>query len=128
HIIQLINRSMNKTRVSAMNRLNTSNGEDQKKYRRLKRYWKKILKKESNLSYTSYTYYSLFGQRLEASIISEMLDYDSILSATYAIYQSIIKAVEENNYEKLSEILSKKTNKETSSYMKTSLKTLKKYL
>ncbi|MCA9766342.1 MAG: transposase [Carnobacterium sp.] len=35
HIIQLINRSMNKTRVNVMNRLNTSNGEDQKKYRRL---------------------------------------------------------------------------------------------
>ena len=49
HIVQLINHSMNKTRVNVMNRLNTSNGENQKKYRRLKRYWKKILKKESNL-------------------------------------------------------------------------------
>ena len=42
HIIQLLNRSMNKTRVAIMNQLNNSNGENQKKYRRLKRYWKKI--------------------------------------------------------------------------------------
>lgn len=128
HIVQLINRSMNKTRVNVMNRLNTSNGEDQKKYRRLKRYWKKILKKESNLSYTNYSYYSMFGQRLEAAIVSEMLDYDLNLSTTYSIYQSIIKAVEENNYDKLTEILNKKIDKNISSYMKTSIKTLKKHL
>ena len=46
HIIQLINRSMNKTRVTIMNQLNNSNGEDQKKYRRLKRYWKSYLRKK----------------------------------------------------------------------------------
>lgn len=128
HIIQLINRSMNKTRVSAMNRFNTSNGENKKKYRRLKRYWKKMLKKESNLSHTTYSYYSMFGQRLEADIVSEMLSYDAILNATYAIYQAIIKAVEENDYDALSEILNKKISKDISSYMRTSLKTLKKHL
>ena len=128
HIIQLINRSMNKTRVSAMNRFNTSNGENKKKYRRLKRYWKKMLKKESNLSHTTYSYYSMFGQRLEADIVSEMLSYDAILNATYAIYQAIIKAVEENDYDALSEILNKKISKDISSYMRTNLKTLKKHL
>ncbi|SEK28705.1 transposase [Carnobacterium iners] len=98
HIIQLINRSINKTRVNVRNRLNTSNGEDQKKYRRLKRYWKKMLKKESNLSYTTYSYYSMFRQRLEAAIVSEMLSYEAILSTTYAIYQSVIQAVEDNDF------------------------------
>jgi len=47
HLVQLINRSMNKCRVRIMNTLNTSKGEDQKKYQRLKRYWKILLKKES---------------------------------------------------------------------------------
>ena len=119
---------MNKTRVNVMNRLNTSSGEDQKKYRHLKRYQKKILKKESNLSYTNYSYYSMFGQRLEAAIASEMQDYNLNLSTTYSIYQSIIKTVEENNYDKLTEILNKNIDKNSSSYMKTSIKTLKKHL
>src|SRR5699024_10871480 len=42
HLVQLINRSMNKIRVHVMNTLKTSNNEDMKKYRRLKRYWKLI--------------------------------------------------------------------------------------
>lgn len=128
HIIQLINRSMNKTRVKVMNQFNTSDGEDQKKYRRLKRYWKKILKKESNLSYTTYSYYSMFGQRIESAILSEMLDYDPTLRATYILYQSIIKAVEENDYDKLKEIVNETPSKDVSSLMETSLKTLRKHL
>src|SRR5699024_6573854 len=35
HLVQLISRSMNKTRIKIMNKFNTSNGEDMKKYRRL---------------------------------------------------------------------------------------------
>ena len=42
HIVQLINRSMNKTRIRIMNSLKTSNGADMKKYRRLKGYWKHL--------------------------------------------------------------------------------------
>lgn len=39
HIIQLITRSMNKTRVNIMYGFNTSCGEDLKKYRHIKGYW-----------------------------------------------------------------------------------------
>ncbi len=97
HIVQLVNRSMNKTRVKVMNRLRTSNGEDQKKYRRLKRFWRKFLKKESALSYTTYQYFSMFWKRLEAAIVSEMLGYDPELKETYRVYQAILKSVEEND-------------------------------
>ena len=34
HLVQLINRSMNKCRIQVMNQFNSSNGEDMKKYRR----------------------------------------------------------------------------------------------
>ncbi|MFL2125348.1 ISL3 family transposase [Marinilactibacillus psychrotolerans] len=125
HIIQLVNRSMNKTRVKVMNRLRTSNGEDQKKYRRLKRFWKKLLKKESAVSYTDYQYFPLFGQRLEAAIISEMLAYDSELKETYRVYQAILKAVEHNDSKQLRQLLDQSTSPELSGYMKTSLKTLR---
>ncbi|HAQ4257602.1 TPA: ISL3 family transposase, partial [Enterococcus faecium] len=44
HIVQHINRSFNQLRVQIMNRFRTSHSENQKKYRRLKRYWKLLLK------------------------------------------------------------------------------------
>src|SRR5699024_4560376 len=62
HLVQLINRYMNKCRVRIMNSFNTSNGEDLKKYRRLKRYWKLFLKSESELSHTDYKFYPKIGR------------------------------------------------------------------
>lgn len=57
HNVQLVNQSISRTRVKVMNRLRTSNGKVQKKYKVLKRFWKKILKKESELSYPTYQYF-----------------------------------------------------------------------
>jgi len=52
--VQLISRSMNETRVQIMNKLKTSNGEYMKKYRRLKRFWKLLLKDAQELSKIEY--------------------------------------------------------------------------
>ncbi len=86
HLVQLINRSMNKCRIQVMNQLRMSNGDDMKKYRRLKRYWKLLLKKRSDLSSVEYKYYPLFGQRTGQSIVDEMLHYDPVLKANYELY------------------------------------------
>lgn len=128
HLVQLINRSMNKCRVQIMNTFNNSNNEDKKKYRRLKRYWKLLLKKESELSHTEYKYYPMFGQRLEVSIVREMLEYDEKLKANYTLYQELLRAMTDRNFKALESILEKRSSKLISSYMKTSLKTLRKHL
>ncbi|WP_157967857.1 transposase [Paraliobacillus sp. X-1268] len=107
HLIQLINRSMNKIRIKIMNQFNTSNGEDMKKYRRLKRYWKLLLKKESDLSLTEYKYYSLFGQRIESAIVQEILAYDEELKVNYDLYQNLLRAMNHKDYNALSDILKK---------------------
>lgn len=128
HIIQLINRAMNKTRVKVMNQLNTSNSEDQKKYRRLKKYWKKLLKSATDLAYTTYDYYPMFGQRLESAIVSEMLEYNQELKDTYDVYQGIIKAMNNNDFKHLNALLYRRYDNDLSNYMRTSLKTLRKHL
>ncbi|MEK4802815.1 ISL3 family transposase [Oceanobacillus sp. FSL K6-0118] len=128
HLVQLISRAMNKTRVKIMNQLRTSNGEDQKKYRRLKRYWKLLLKKRSSLSYTEYKYYGLFGQRLESSIVQEMLDYSEELKVNYGIYQDLLEAIDEKDYHALENTLNKKCPTQSSTYLRTSIKTLRKHL
>lgn len=127
HIVQLINRSLNRTRITIMNRLHTSDGEDMKKYRRLKRFWKKILKKESELSYTTYNYYVMFGLRLESAIVDELLSYDTTLRETYEVYQAILKAIEKNDYDEMVNLL-EKDHPLISGPMKTSLKTLRTHL
>src|SRR5699024_12308341 len=76
HIVQLISRSMNPTRVCIMNRLRTSQGDDMKKYSRLKRYWRLLLKYKNNISNTDYKYYALFCQSMAASVIIELMYYD----------------------------------------------------
>src|SRR5699024_11754451 len=98
HIVQLISRSMNQTRVRIMNRLRTSQGDDMKKYCRLKRYWRLLLKYKHNISNTDYKYYPLFGQRLEESVINELLDYDEDLIMHYHLYLSLFDCVYENNF------------------------------
>ncbi len=128
HLIQLINRAMNKTRVKIMNQFHTSNGEDKKKYRRLKAYWKLLLKKESKLSSTTYKSYRLFGQRLESAIVQEMITYDKALAINYNLYQRLLKAMDQHDYESLEHILNQRCPTETTTYLRTSLKTLRKHL
>src|SRR5690625_5806891 len=89
---------MNKTRISVMNALRTSNGEDMKKYRRLKRYWRLLLKYKGDLSYTEYKYYRLFGQRLEVNVVEELLSYDPDLKVNYELYQSLLESIKEKDF------------------------------
>src|SRR5699024_12187497 len=98
HIIQLLSQSMNQTHIYKMNRLRASESEDMKKYRRLKRYWRLLLKYKHNISYTEYKYYPLFGQRLEVSVINELLNYDEDLNNNYLLYQSLLECVKDKNF------------------------------
>ena len=128
HLVQLISRAMNKTRVSVMNTLRTSNGEDMKKYRRLKRYWRLLLKYKKDLSYTEYKYYRLFGQRLEVNVVDELISYHPDLKANYEIYQTLLRSIKEKDFKGLTNILTTVKLYTLSRYMKTSVKTLKKHL
>src|SRR5690625_5010827 len=99
-----------------------------KKYRRLKGYWKLLLKNQTDLSLTEYKYYRLFGQRTEAGIVEEMLDYDEELRINYNMYQQLLNAINNRNYKYLENLLNNKHHKLLSTYMKTSIKTLRKHL
>src|SRR5699024_10268563 len=98
HIVQLISRSMNQTRVHIMNRMKKYEWDDMKKYSRLKMYWRLLLKYKHNISNTDYKYYPLFVQRLEESVINELLDYDEDLKMHYHLYQSLLECVKEKNF------------------------------
>jgi len=111
-----------------MNKLKTDPYDNMKKYRRLKRYWKLLLKKESELSSVEYKYYPLFGQRLATSIVEEMLAYDPVLKANYMLYQELLKTMSNKDFKVLETCLTKPISPLISIYMRTSLKTLRKHL
>lgn len=67
HLVQVINRSLNKTRIIIMNGLKKDPKRDQKDYTKLKRYWKLFLKERNTLNYDTFYYRPLFKKELTTS-------------------------------------------------------------
>ncbi|MFC0300563.1 transposase [Virgibacillus soli] len=83
---------------------------------------------QTNISYTEYKYYGLFGQRLESSVVQEILDYSGELRVNYDLYQDLLEAIDEKDYHALENALSKQCPTDASTYLRTSMKTLRKHL
>lgn len=127
HLVQLVSRSLNKTRIKVMNQYNTSKPEDKKNNRKLKKYWKLLLKDSDKLNYTSYAYHRLFkGYKSETEVIDSLISLDPMLSDTYRFYQDLLYAIHQNDFDSFIASLNEPSI-HLSSYMKTSVKTLKKY-
>ena len=88
HIVQHINRSFNQLRVQIMNRFRASHSENQKKYRRLKRYWKLLLKDSTTLEPLKRHYHRLFKRPIsQTEIVDELLSYNEELRTAYHFCQ-----------------------------------------
>lgn len=63
----------------------------------------------------------------QSDVVSYLINTHVELKETYEIYQNILYSIKKNKYNNL-EIILNNTNNKISSYMKTSIKTLKKYI
>ncbi|HIY58069.1 MAG TPA: ISL3 family transposase [Candidatus Tetragenococcus pullicola] len=99
HIIQQISRAFNQQRIRTQNRLNKNDSEDGKNYRKLKKYWKQLLKKHKNLSYEQLKQFPLFRQKFvtESEVVDYLLTIDPVLKVSYDVYQDLLDAFEEHN-------------------------------
>ena len=121
HLIELISRSLNKTRIKLMKK-NKDN------YNKLKRYWKNILKSRFELNCSKWKKYPCFkNQTTEQDIVDYLISLDIEFEETYQIYQDLLYAFQNNNFTVLETTLNNKYNN-ISEYMKTSIKTLKGYV
>lgn len=77
---------------------------------------------------TEYKYYYLFGQRTEAGIVEEMLDYDEESKVNYNMHQQLLSAINNKDYKSPEKMVNTKYHKLLSTYTKTSIKTLRKQL
>nr|WP_208992952.1 transposase [Dolosigranulum pigrum] len=72
HLVQLMVRALDRTRIKVMNRLKKGNNTDQKRYRRLKRYGKMLKLKSRDISFTDYKLYYLFGYFTAQMIVDKL--------------------------------------------------------
>ncbi|CAM3364636.1 transposase [Vagococcus fessus] len=87
HLIQLISRSLNQTRIKVVTKFKTSKSKDQKNYKKLKQYWRLLLKDSNRLDFNTYRYEPLFHKPLtETEIIDYVLSLNPILKETYTCY------------------------------------------
>ena len=120
HIIQLLSRSLNKARVSAMK-------SHPKYYNKLKRYWKLILKDNRDLDDSTFKKFVCFDSLMrEVDIVNFCIDCDPILFNTYHLYQDLLSAFKRKDHTLFFEILSRDHSLLHKS-MSTSIKTLLEY-
>lgn len=86
HIIQLLSRSLNKTRIRIMKK----HSERSMEYKRLKRYWKLILKDERDLDGIEFKHYVHFKDWVsERTVVNTSIASDQELKATYEAFQTL---------------------------------------
>lgn len=120
HLIELISRSLNKTRIKTMKK-NKDN------YNKLKRYRKNILKSRFELNCSTWKKYPCFNDlTTEQDIVDYLVSLDSELEEIYQVYQDLLYAFQNNNFNVLDVTINKKFNN-LSKYMKASIKTIKEY-
>lgn len=125
HLVQLINRSFNKTRIGLMKKHLKTN---RPFYNKLKNYWKLLLKDGSKLSTYREHYHRCFKKNIsESEIIDYLVGKDADLSRAYDIYQNITYAIRNKDYSLFKKHL-QDSLKLADGYILTSLKTFKEYL
>ena len=120
HIVQLISRSLNKTRIKIMKK-------DKINYRKYKRYFKLLFKPRLELDSSYWKKYICFKNLMtEVDIVNYLLDQSEELKATYNLYQSILYSLQRKDYKLFNKIINKEY-KDISEYMITSINTLREF-
>ena len=117
HLVQLISRALNKTRIKTMKSNKTI-------YNKMKRYWKLILKDRNELNYSKWRKFTCFSHLMtEIDVVNYLLNQNVELKATYYKYQELLQSIKEKNYNNFIYAINN-INDSISDYMKTSIKTL----
>ena len=120
HIVQLLTKSLNKTRINVMN----ENKDDRNKF---KRYWRFILKSRFDLDTSTWNKFRCFKNLMtETDVVDYFLSKDKFFENSYDVYQDILYHLQHRNYEGFNKVINKEY-KNISKQMQTTLSTLKKY-
>lgn len=120
HIVQLLTKSLNKTRINVMNQ----NKDDSTKF---KRYWRLILKSRFDLDTSCWKKFRCFKNLMtEVDVVDYLLSKDKFFENSYDLYQDILYHLQHRDYKGFSQVINQKY-KDISQQLRTTLNTLKKY-
>ena len=120
HLTQLISRSLNKTRIIIMKK-------DKSNYNKFKRYWKLLLKSRDELDFSKWKKFRCFDNLMtEVDVVNYLINSDKELKDTYQAYQDLLYALQRDDIGVFNNALNNNYSN-LSSYMKTSIKTLKSF-
>ena len=102
HIVNLVNRAFNQTRISIMNSI-----QDKSLKRKLKLFWKLLLKYYPDLCRLNYYCQSFKCKLSSKDKVDYLLEKCPELEINFNIYQDIIQAIRLNNFKRLEDIVKK---------------------
>ena len=125
HIVNLINKAFNQTKISIMNSI-----KDGSLKRKLKLFWKSLLKYYPELSQTPYYCHSFNHKLSSKDKVDYLLENSHELDINFNIYQNIIQSIKHNNFKRFENIVRKNLieKDKISKKMLVALKTLKKHI
>ena len=120
HIVQLLTKSLNKTRINVMN----ENKNDKNKF---KNYWRFVLKSRFDLDTGSWKKFRCFKNIMtEVDVVDYLLSKDKFFENSYDLYQDILYHLQHRDYDGFKQVINKEY-KDISKQIQTTLSTLKKY-
>ena len=127
HIIQNINRELNKERVRLMNIYRGKKGKEGRNYTILKNFWRLVLADEDKIDYEKYFYNRSFGKLVtRRDVLNYILSLDKSFRASYEITQEVRKAVKDRDEVSLKELMDMDTTNLPRGIAK-AIKTMKRY-
>lgn len=99
HIVLQIRNALDATRIKLCVKSNPN-------YIKLKKYWKLILKKESDLDDKKKTYSNCFKKKMtQKEIVTYLINTDEILYKTYNLYQGILNTLDKKDFNEFKKII-----------------------
>ena len=120
HIVQLLTKSLNKTRINVMN-------ENKDVRNKFKNYWRLVLKSRFDLDAGSWKKFRSFKNMMtEVDVVDYLLNKDKFFENSYDLYQDILYHLQHRNYNGFEKVINIE-HKDISKQMQTTLSTLRKY-
>lgn len=124
HIVQLLNRALQKTRVDTMKKYATSSLE----YKRLKRYWKLVSKNVTELDSIDFKHRTYFKSWLsEKTLVDQCISIDEKLKNSYEVYQILLNDINKMDKNSFDLHLHRLIQEDISDRLKTAIRTLLKH-
>ncbi|MGX7109700.1 ISL3 family transposase, partial [Facklamia miroungae] len=125
HIVQALNRELNRCRIQGMNQVRYK---DRRLYNKLKRYWKLFLMKEKKLEYTRYERFPLFDSLTNTgNVVDYLLNQNEVLKNTYRVVQDLRFSLDQSDPLMFLTTLYQASNQSLTPGLKRVLKTFTKF-